>query len=432
MLCYCISAFAQMDMGTTLKSGLFRIMRMNSEVLPDLPMSRDGSGTSWLPDATPMYMISWGNMNWSYMLHGDISARYTDQDAAHSGNRGADKFDGPNWIMFAANHPFSLHRQITLRGMWSLDPATESKDGYPLLFQTGESVNGHPLIDRQHPHDFFYEMAVIYGHTLSKDAGYFVYAGYPGEPALGPPAFMHRPSARDLLDAPLGHHWRDATHITFGVGTLGLHYRAFKLDGSIFTGREPNELRWDFDKPRFDSYSARLSVNPTERWAWQVSGGYLKSPDELEPDVNLYRLTASAIYAVTFRDVNNFSIAGIWGMNKIANTEAASPADNTEAQHSFLLEADLRFAPYTIFGRTEWVQKSARDLGLAQFAGEKFDVEDLTVGVARDLFRWKELKLLGGIQGSMFTVPDDLRPVYGQTPYSVEVFLRISPRLLTM
>jgi hypothetical protein len=31
---------------------------------------------------------------------------------------------------------------------------------------------------------------------------------------------MHRPSQHDP-DAPIGHHWQDSTHITFGVATLG-------------------------------------------------------------------------------------------------------------------------------------------------------------------------------------------------------------------
>jgi hypothetical protein len=428
----CTSAFAQSDIETSLKTGLMRLMRMNSAVLPDLPMPRDGSGTSWLPDKSPTYAIHWGNTNWSWMLHGNLSARYTTQDAGSDGHRGASKFDGPNWIMLTANHPFSLRRQITLRGMWSLDPLTEGKSGYPLLFQTGESVDDRPLIDRQHPHDLFSELAVIYGHTLNTDAGYFVYLAYPGEPALGPPAFMHRPSARSILDAPIGHHWQDATHITFGVATLGFRFKACKLDGSVFTGREPNELRWDFDKPRFDSYSARISVNPTDRWAWQASGGYLRSPDALDPAVNLYRITASAVYAVPIRDFNNFSVSAIWGMNRIANPTAAPASENSQPQHSFLLESNLRLDPYDFFGRTEWIQKSALEIGLPQFPGEKFAVGVLSLGLDRDILRWKQMKLLIGAQGSAYSVPTSLKSVYGRAPFSVEVFLRVSPQSLLL
>ena len=106
--------------------------------------------------------------------------------------------------------------------MFSLDP-TMGKDGYPLLFQTGETADGTtPLIDRQHPHDFLMELAAVYSHTITATSSVFLYAGYPGEPALGPPTFMHRFSGMDNPEAPLGHHWLDATHITFGVLTGGV------------------------------------------------------------------------------------------------------------------------------------------------------------------------------------------------------------------
>jgi hypothetical protein len=108
-------------------------------------------------------------------------------------------------------------------------------------FKAGKLFKGKPIVDRQHPHDLFSELSVSYSHALSKKTDLFIYAGYPGEPALGPVAFMHRPSALDNPDAPLSHHWVDATHITFGVATVGLRIGNFKLEGSSFTGREPDD-----------------------------------------------------------------------------------------------------------------------------------------------------------------------------------------------
>ena len=180
--------------------------------------------------------------------------------------------------------------------MMSLDPLTEGGRGYPLLFQTGESWNGEALHDRQHPHDLFDELSFSFSQKFDHDFSGYIYFGYPGEPALGPPAFMHRPSAMDDPDAPIGHHWQDSTHITFGVATLVCVWRNIKIEGSIFTGREPDEDRYDFDQPRFDSYSGRLSWNPTRNLALQVSYGYIKSPEALEPELNIHRTTASAIY----------------------------------------------------------------------------------------------------------------------------------------
>src|SRR5207253_9881589 len=169
--------------------------------------------------------------------------------------------------------------------------------GYPLLFQTGETANGRPLVDRQHPHDLFSELAISYSYALSKKTDVFAYLGYPGEPALGPVTFMHRPSSLDNPNSPISHHWVDATHITFGVVTIGFRLGKFKLEGSSFTGREPNGNRYSFDKPRFDSRSGRLAFNPNKNWAIQVSHGFVKSPEELHPVENIYKTTASVVYS---------------------------------------------------------------------------------------------------------------------------------------
>ena len=200
--------------------------------------------------------------------------------------------------------------------MLSLDPVIEGGKGYPLLFQTGESYNGKPLIDRQHPHDLFSELAVSYTHAFSNQVDGFLYLGYPGEPALGPVTFMHRPSALDNPNSPISHHWVDATHITFGVATLGLRVGKVKLEGSSFTGREPNEERYGFDKPRFDSWSGRISYNPTSNWALQASHGYVKSPEELHPSENIYKTTASVVYSINANGNRMLNATALWGMNK--------------------------------------------------------------------------------------------------------------------
>ncbi|HEY4282680.1 MAG TPA: hypothetical protein VGM62_06400, partial [Chthoniobacterales bacterium] len=238
------------------------------------PMSRESSGTAWLPDSTPMYghMFMFGDD--MLMLHGGAFPRYVNA----STRRGDDRIDSPNWMMAMYSHPLGENAQLGGRLMMSLDPLTEGGRGYPLLFQTGESWNGQPLHDRQHPHDLFDELSVSYSQKFPNNLSSYLYFGYPGEPALGPPTFMHRLSAMDAPDAPIGHHWQDSTHITFGVATAGVQWKTVKVEGSIFTGREPNENRYNFDEPRFDSYSGRISWNPTSDLAFQVSHGYIKSP----------------------------------------------------------------------------------------------------------------------------------------------------------
>ncbi|MEP6594995.1 MAG: hypothetical protein ABJA71_03570 [Ginsengibacter sp.] len=195
--------------------------------------------------------------------------------------------------------------------MLSLDAAIAGKTGYPLLFQTGETASGKPLVDRQHPQDLFSELSVSYSYVFSKKTDVFIYLGYPGEPALGSGAFMHRQSALTNPDAPISHHWNDGTHITFGAATVGIRLDKFKIEASSFTGREPDEDRYDFDKARFDSWSGRLSFNPTNKWALQISHGFVKSPEVLNPDEDIHRTTASAIFS---RELSKESWLNITGL----------------------------------------------------------------------------------------------------------------------
>lgn len=407
-------------------------MEMPSALLPDLPMQRDASGTSWHPDTAPMYAIHTQAGDWNLMFHGSLFGRYTAQDVFQSGERGDTELDAPNWLMAMGQRTLSRNDQIAVRAMLSFDPITEGGAGYPLLFQTGETFEGQPLIDRQHPHDFFSELAVAYGHAFGNGLGVIAYFGLPGEPALGPPAFMHRTSARHNPDSPLGHHLQDATHIIFGTATLGFRFGIFKLDGSLFTGSEPDEERFGIDRPRLNSYSARLAANPTDRLALQVSRGFLKSPEALEPDVDLWRTTASAMYDVPLSPGSNWATTFVWGMNEPAGHHAPGEEHAEETLHSFLLESDLQMGKQAFYTRLEWVDRAAHDLGIDLTADRVFSIGALTLGTARDLFTFRDLKLALGGQGMFFRVPDDLQPIYGESPIAFEVYLQLTPTLMRM
>jgi len=399
---------------------------MDSGLWPGAPMSRDGSGTSWLPDSSPLAMFhgAWGASE--YMAHGAAYVRYTNQDLAGAGSRGGEMLDAPNMFMFGLSRPAASGRFLG-RAMLSLDPLTEGGDGYPLLFQTGESWEGRRLVDRQHPHDLLGEFAVGYGRGFAANAGAFGYLGYPGEPALGPPVYLHRPSSWYNPDAPLGHHAEDSTHVAWGVATAGVYWRGLKLDGSTFTGREPDEDRYVPDRPRFDSWSARLSWNPTARWAGQVSYGFLKAPEELEPDHDVFRATASAIYTAALSD-GYFAAAAVWG-----NNTPSRRGDRGRGAGAWLLDATYgkgRFAPYT---RLELLARTPEELALEGFAEDaRFNVGAATLGVASRLVSFGGADLAAGVQGTAYAVPLALRPAYGERPFSAEVFFRLSPSLMIM
>jgi hypothetical protein len=399
-------------------------MSMSHAFSRNLPMTRNGSGTAWLPDNSPMYGYMFHRKNWMYMLHGDAYVRYNKQDLNSDGSRGDSKFDAPNMVMLMGQRNVKKNGLFHFSAMVSLDPITVGGEGYPLLFQTGESYKNQPLIDRQHPHDFISELSVSYAHAFSRKADVFVYLGYPGEPALGPAAYVHRPSGFFNPDAPLTHHWVDATHITFGVATLGFRYDNWKLEGSSFTGREPGENRYDFDKPRFDSWAVRLSHNPGPKWSLQTSHGFIKEPEIFHPGENVNRTTASATFSTRGPGEEFLNFTALWGMNKTAGHDA---------EHGALVEGSYNVRKWTVYSRYEWVQKSGEELVLdeEEFGHDAvFPIQALTSGASRDFFVTGKTKFALGAQLSAFRPDKRLSSLYGELPLSGQIYIRIYPRAM--
>lgn len=380
-----------------------------------VPMERMGSGTTWIPDAVPLPARHHMAGSWLLMLHGFAFAQYD----AQGGPRGDDQFGSLNWAMVMASREL-LGGRFQTRAMLSLDPATVTNHGYPLLLQSGESYNGQPLVDRQHPHDFWMELAAMYERALSSDFGVELYVAPSGEPALGPVAFMHRPSAMDNPTAPLGHHWQDATHISFGVLTAGVFGHHWKLEGSAFNGREPDEARWGFDPIRLDSYSGRFTAHLDSNWTVSAGYGYLKSPEALHPTESVHRSTASILHGRKIGRDGRLAGALVWGANRKGG----------KSTQSVLVEAEAVLdRSNTVYGRVEFVQKSAEDLVLSSLPPESlFNTTALSAGYIRDLFRGSHATLGFGLQGTINLVPSGLDPFYGsRTPVGALVFLRARP-----
>lgn len=399
-------------------------MTMNGTADIAVPMAREGSGTSWQPDSAPEYGAMHVTPGSMLMTHYAAFPRYVETGSA----RGSRRADAPNWFMLMGSRSLGSSAQLGYHAMISLDPLTENRIGYPLLYQTGETAYGAALHDRQHPHDLFDELSASYSVTTGARSSAFLYAGYPGEPALGPPTFMHRPIADDMADAPIGHHWQDAAHVTFGVVTAGYDFGRFKIEGSAFTGREPDELRFDFDRPHLDSYSGRLSWNPGANVALQISNGYLKSPESLEPGVDQHRTTASVLYDKPLGYESNWYAGAVWGQNRLTD---GSPVSN-----AYLLETDYRTGGNAYYARFERVQKTGRELVLPRpFVGETlFDVGSYTFGYVRDLNRQVNGTRVGlGAQITLAPKSVALDPYYGAgTPTSFQVFLRLRPTATMM
>src|SRR5688572_12779373 len=381
-----------------------------------ISMERLGSGTTWIPDAVTLPARHFTIGEWTGMLHGFVFLQYDHQD----GPRGDDQFGSLNWAMLMGSRKLGSG-WLQLRTMLSLDPATVTGRGYPLLLQSGETYRGIPLRDRQHPHDFFMEVAALYERPVDDDLAISLYVAPSGEPAIGPVAFMHRPSAMDDPVAPIGHHWQDATHITYGVITAGLFSRRWKFEGSVFTGREPDERRWNFDRIRLDSYSIRYTFNPTVHWSFSAGYADMEAPEPAHPEP-MQRVVASILHG---RGVGRF---GQWSSALVYGSNLQEPH---ERSHSALLESEIVLdRRNTIFGRAEIVQKSGEELGL----GAPFDpdalngVAHLSLGYIREVVALRGATLGIGLRGTVNVVPGDLEATYGsRTPLGGLVFVRVRP-----
>lgn len=397
---------------------------------PFKSMNAIGSGTSLMPASSPGYM--WHRMkgDWMIAAHGDLKIGFNHQ----GGPRGVNKAESQNWFMLMAERPAGGGR-LMLRGMVSAEPLTAPRRGFPELFQTGETFNGRPIIDAQHPHDLFMELAAQYTLPLSETVSINLYGGPVGEPALGPVAFMHRASASENPAAPLSHHWQDSSHITHGVFTAGVTAGRFKVEGSIFRGAEPDENRKDIELGKLDSYSGRISFAPTPDWVFQFSRGHLTNPEAAQPG-DLDRTTASVSY-------NRSWSAGAWASSLIWGRNHETHGNS----NAYLFESTANFSERNyLYTRLELVDKAGLldenifgrpglrethhlndEVEEGEHSDQTFRIGAFTFGGVRDIFVDSKLRVGIGADVTFYHKPGELKAIYGSNPTSFHVFLRIRP-----
>jgi hypothetical protein len=323
-----------------------------------------------------------------------------------SGPRGGDKVYAPNWAMGEASHDL-WGGAFMFQLMLSLEPATVTNRSYPELFQTGETAYGNPLVDAQHPHNFIMGAGFHYAHGVGKHSLVDLYYAPVGDPALGPQAFPHRPSAAELPQATLGHHWQDSTHIAYNVVEVALKRDWWRIEASGFHGTEPGENRWTIGWGGIDSYSGRFSIFPTRHWMAQISAGRLTKPERQSPG-DIVRSTASLHYS---RGGSNTSL--IWGRDHDTFTH--------HNLNSYLAETvvPLRARNY-LTGRWELVDKDEL------FAGEAiYRIGAYAVGYTRDLGTVSRIQTGIGANATFYTLPDSIKPIYGEHPRAASVYLRL-------
>ena len=374
------------------------------------PEQRESSGTSWQPDGSsamsgPMIMSG----AWMLMAHGIVNVVYDRQ----SGPRGGDKAFVSGMLMGMASRPLG-NGTLQLRAMLSPDPLMGPR-GYPLLLATGETANGRtPLVDRQHPHDLFMELSASVSHDVGSRSSVFLYGGLPGEPAFGPPAFMHRESIMDSPEAPITHHWLDSTHISFGVLSAGIVLDRVKIEVSRFNAREPDQHRWNIETGPLDSTAVRLSWNPMRTLALQGSWGHFVDPEQLEPGVDQKRLSASALWADDLAPGWHGAATLAWGRKAVEH----------HSDDAFAAEASLAHAGWTIFGRGEMTDNREL-LGLTDNA-PAFRVGKVSLGAVRDFPIANHLSIGAGGLFAVNLLPAGLAPLYGgRNPIGTMAFARL-------
>jgi hypothetical protein len=382
----------------------------------DVPATRRASGTAWQPSSTPLFGHHFGFDRWSFMLHYNGFAGLN----AQGSERGATELNGVGWIMGMLRGPL-FGGQLGARAMLSPEPFLQGRTGYPLLLQTGESAFARALVDRQHPHDLFMELALTYQRSLTEELAFELYLAPSGEPALGPVAYPHRFSAMADPLAPLSHHWQDSTHIAFGVVTAGVYSRSVKLEASVFNGLEPDETRYGIDLRRPDSGSIRLSAAPTDRWVLSGSFGYLREPEAREPGHSLVRVVASAMYNEPLGGDANWATTAVLGQNR---------PEEDPATLSLLVESSLWMGPNVFFGRAEFVEKTAHDFALEALPGTTpLPVSSFVLGYARRFGPFLGVAPALGVRGSVGVVGEALEALYGTPlPLGGMVYLWVSPR----
>jgi hypothetical protein len=381
-----------------------------------LPSPHEGSGTAWQPASVTSPEWMWAQGGWEWMAHGVIFMDYNQQ----GGPRGEGKAESVNWGMLMQQHKLGKGT-ILFREMFSAESLTSPHPGFPELFQTGETYHGEPLVDHQHPHNVFAELALLYMLSLTGKLSWEFYGGPSAEPALGPVTYIHRASAAELPLAPLGHHLQDSTHTSFGVVTTGLVIDRVKLEASAFNGHEPNEERWSIQLAGLDSWSTRAWVAPSRNWTAQYSIGYLVQPEALEPG-NQWRETASVEYNRTFS--SGRSARGNWASTLVWGRVHQTATDTT--LNSYLAESTWNFLRRNYaFSRLELVDKD--ELFPLAATHPAYRIGAYTCGGVRDLVRNRAWQLGLGGDVTFYSKPGVLDAAYGDHPVSFQIFLRMRP-----
>jgi hypothetical protein len=378
--------------------------------------SRTASGTAWLPDSAPVPGFHRRSGGWDLMVHGTVFL----QVVRTMGTRALTQLGSTNWVMGMASR-VGTNDALRARVMMTAEPFTLEGQGYPQLLQVAHAYRGTLAPDRQHPHELFPEISIAYERRLGR-TGVSLYAAPIGEPALGPVAYNHRPSAAYDPTAPLGHVAQDYTHESLGVLTVGAFGARARIDASLFNGSHPDDRHANFDLQggRLNAYAGRITVAASGNVVASAWIGYIPE-DTAHAHGAQHKFGASVAHSRRRATGASWSSALIYGANR--------PAETRRTLGSVLLESSLDVSTrHTLFGRIEYARRTDEELALTGSVPEELDVGAVSLGYAFRSALSNAAAAAAGVRLTVAVAPAALAPFYGsRTPLSVLAYLRLGP-----
>ena len=183
---------------------------------------------------------------------------------------------------------------------------------------------------------------------------------------------------------------------------------------------------------KWNSRSARVWFMPNSNWAFQIIHGFLRTPENEEPDVDIRRTTASVQYNKPFHR-GNWASAFIWGRNHISERgETRNLNGYTAESTAQFLDKNFIYTRLELVDKDELLRSTDRlRLGITQ-DHPCFRIGAYTFGGVRDVWTTEKVELGIGGDLTFYSKPPILDAIYGNNPVSWKLFLRLRPGKMDM
>jgi hypothetical protein len=347
--------------------------------------------------------------------------------SAVPGPRGIDQFAAPNMFMIDVGRTIGARQFVNLELMSTTELWTYPQRGYPELLQIGEQrSDGTPYIDAQHPHSSPI-MGLTLSDTITLDSAKTlkVFFAPRGESTDGPIAYMHRESARDNPDAPLGHHvGQDVGHISSTVLGAQLDIGTWIIEASAFNGTEPEPTHVDLPIGPLNSEALRVTYVVAMDHRVMASVAHVEQTDPQYPGTTSATRLSASLYDHWSSDlgtVDHTLVVGSIGRHP-----------DGESLNSVLDEAVLQRGRTDLWGRVEVLQRLGSELEIPGSppaevgSSERRWVSAYTLGFTHWFAGDRSLQVGFGAALTLDVIPADWATAYGnRTPVTGRLIVQV-------